>query len=309
MSVSSIEPIIHDGSRNLNRTESFNDMVLEEAERRRRKDELVIIKRGAFIGCILIAVLCFISIYAITTLNHLQLSVKSLDDAYKVTKQKLNDNIKITDNIQQMCENANVIATLAKTKTHDKDLELEKLKVNTNTQLTMVNQKLDNLNNIKTQVRINALKNTNLENRFEQILLTGILRNSKNIENAVSPKMNLTVDTGNNVQLQSNFNNSNLILSLNNTLISRIDEIGMELQDFRDKIQQNSNQLQNLSTKLRARRVTSSFDTSLDMGPSIQRKNTRIVPEDMQGIIEDIKDSLNKLRFGRRCEYFYTTLV
>ena len=88
MSVSSIEPIINDAPRILNRTESFNDMVLEDGDKKRIKHQLVNIKRCAIIIYILIAILSCVSIYAVTTLSHLQLTIKSLDYTFKEAQKR-----------------------------------------------------------------------------------------------------------------------------------------------------------------------------------------------------------------------------
>ena len=61
MSVSSIDPIVDSIARNMNRTESFNDMVMEEANVRNRGKEVTFIKRGMLSMFIIIIILCFCS--------------------------------------------------------------------------------------------------------------------------------------------------------------------------------------------------------------------------------------------------------
>ena len=294
MSVSSIEPILNESPKNLNRTESFDDMVIQEGRIKNVKEELVFLKRGAIIAFISIVVSFFLNVYPITSLHHLKLNVDSIDAEIKETKQKLNDDIKARSDLQLFCKNANNKANMASSSTEALDIKLEKFKVDSNARFNTADERIYDLTDVKTQVKINTLKHNNLENRLEKLLLTGILKSSNAEYNSVTSSSNLTEN--------EERITSDLTKSLNNTLFARINELNIELQDIREKIQQNSNQLHNLSKNSRNDIIRSSFNIPLENYTSNRKSNSSIGNSEMYTIVEDIKDSLNKLRFGRRCK-------
>ena len=130
MSVSSIEPIIDDAPRTLNRTESFKDMVLEDGDKKRIKHQLVNIKRCAIIIYILIAILSCVSIYAVTTLSHLQLTIKSLDYTFKEAQKRPFESVSASKDQLNLFKDSIKRIDMAKS-------DIEKLKVNVNMQINM----------------------------------------------------------------------------------------------------------------------------------------------------------------------------
>ena len=224
----------------------------------------------------------------------MKLNVNSIDAAIKETKQKLNDNIKARSDLQLFCENTNTKANLVSSSTQALDIKLEKFKVDSNARFNTADEKIYALMDIKTQVKMNTLKHDNLENRLEQLLLTGILKSSNADDTSVTSSLNHTENTERII--------SDLTKSLNDTLFARINELNIELQVLREKIQQNSNQLHNLSKNARNDIIRSSFDIPLEKYRSNRRSNSSIGNGEMYAIVEDIKDSLDKLRFGRRCK-------
>ena len=282
MSVSSIEPIMEDVSKSLNRTESFNDLVLEEAKKKRMKDQLIYLKRGVFAGFIINAILIIISIYSITTLHHVQITIKSHDEILKDTQEKISDYKGAREDLQKRANS-----------------EMEKLKVNMNAQLSIANKNFEDFNDAKNEIKINDYKITSLENRIEQILLTGILRSSSEHKQTISTALNKG-DNLNNSPNNSCTQNHGLILQLNDTLISRVDEMALEMQDMHQKIQQNSNQLNHISTNSKAKPMNSLSNGSFESEHPSNQTNERKLIMDVQLMVNDMRDSLNKLRFGRR---------
>ena len=143
MSVSSMEPIIDNAPRTLNRTESFNGMVLEDGDKKRIMDQLVNIKRYALISYVVIAMLSAISIYAVTTLNHVQKTIKNHDYSFKEMQKRPLKNVVVRKDLDDMHESLISILKL-------KNSDVEKLKVSVNTRINMMNQKFGALDNVKS---------------------------------------------------------------------------------------------------------------------------------------------------------------
>ena len=292
MSVSSMEPIIHDAPRTLNRTESFNGMVLEDGDKKRIMDQVVNIKRRALISYIVIAILSAISIYAVTTLNHVQNAIKNHDYYFKELQKTPHKNVSVrNEDLPNIHESTINLIKLANS-------DIEKLKVSVNTRINIMNQKFGALDNVKSEVKINAYKTTHLENRLEQILLTGILRGSNENENLMIPDHSAKNSTSNETQNKSCTENSRLILQLNETLVKRVDDIDLQMQSMHQKIEKNANQLNSIPTCSRPL-INGEIKNEQPDLTNITGGDTI----DMLAIVNDMRDSLDKLRFGRRGKF------
>ena len=296
MSVSSMEPIIDDSPRTLNRTESFNGIVLEDRDRKRIMDQLVNIKRYALISYVIIAILSVISIYAVITLNHVQKTFKNHDDYFKEIQKMPFKNDSVRKDLHMMHESA---INLIKLTNND----IEKLKVSVNTRINIMSQKIDALDNVKSEVKINAYKTTNLENRLEQILLMGILKGSNQNEKVIIPDQLTKNSTSNEPQNKSSSENSRLILLLNSTLVKRVDELDLQMQDMHQKIEKNSNLLSNISRSSRVENIKPFIKSEIKNQQPCLTNNTGGDTIEMLSIVNNIRDSIDKLRFGRRGKY------
>ena len=296
MSVSSMEPIIDDAPRSLNRTKSFNGMVFEDGDKKRIMNQLANIKRYALISYVIIAILSAVSIYAVTTLNHVQQTIKDLNYSFKETQKRSFKNASVRNDLHMMHESAINLIKLANS-------DVEKLKVSVNTQINMMNQKFDALDYVRSEVKINAYKTTNLENRLEQMMIMGILKGSSENEKLMIPDQFSKNSTSNETQNKSCYENSRLILQLNSSLVKRVDEIDLQMQDMNQKIEKNSNELSNIPSSSRVDIVKPFIKSEIKKEQPYLSNITGEDTIDMLAIIDDIRDSLDKLRFGRRGKY------
>ena len=296
MSVSSMEPIIDDAPRSLNRTESFNGMVFEDGDKKRIMNQLANIKRYALISSVIIAILSAVSIYAVTTLNHVQQTIKDLNYSFKETQKRSFKNASVRNDLHMMHESAINLIKLANS-------DVEKLKVSVNTQINMMNQKFDALDYVRSEVKINAYKTTNLENRLEQMIIMGILKGSSENEKLMIPDQFSKNSTSNETQNKSCSENSRLILQLNSSLVKRVDEIDLQMQDMHQKIEKNSNELSNIPSSSRVDIVKPFIKSEIKKEQPYLSNITGEDTIDMLAIIDDIRDSLDKLRFGRGGKY------
>ena len=92
--------------------------------------------------------------------------------------------------------------------------DIEKLKVNVNTRINMIDLKFDALDDVKSEVKLNGYKTTNLENRIEQILLMSILKESSENEKSITPDQFTKNSTSNETLNKSCTEHSRLILQL-----------------------------------------------------------------------------------------------
>ena len=197
MSVSSMEPIIDDAPRTLNRIGSFNGMVLEDGDKKCIMNQLENIKRRALISYVVIAILSAISIYAVTTLNHVQNAIKNHDYYFKELQKTPHKNVSvINEDLPNIHESTINLIKLANS-------DIEKLKVSVNTRINMMNQRIGALDIVKSEVKINAYKTTHLENRVEQILLMGILKDPSENEKVIIPDQLIRNNTSNELQNKS----------------------------------------------------------------------------------------------------------
>ena len=296
MSVSSMEPIIDNAPRTLNRTESFNGMVLEDGDKKRIMDQLVNIKRYALISYVVIAILSAIGIYAVTTLNHVQKTIKNHDYSIKEMQNRTSKNVAIRKDLDDMHQSLINLLNLANS-------DVEKLKVSVNTQINMMNQKFGALDNVKSEVKINDYKTRHLENRVEQILLMGIFKGPSENEKVMIPDQLMQNSTSNELQNKSCSENSRLILLLNSTLVRRVDEIDLQMQDMYQMLENNSYKLSNIPTGPRPE-IIKTFDKSENKNKQPDFTNiTGGDTIDMLALVNEMRDSLDKLRFGRRGKY------
>ena len=206
------------------------------------------------------------------------------------------------EQLQRFCENANDGARLAKSTAQGNILEIEKLKVNANAQINMVNEKIDSLNDIKRQVDMNAVKSSHLENRIEQAFLNGMLKRPIYLDKSHGIKSNNTSSLVNgDERLLSNC--TDLILQLNNSLISRIDDLALEVQYVRERAERIANSLRNISTISRNQIIGPSSENDLEQEQSNHGSERNLVSWDMKAEVDNILESLDKLRFSLRGRY------
>ena len=282
MSQGSVDPIIENMADSLNRDQSFHDMTMLENDSRHKRKMYHYIRNITIFGCVLFIVMGLIMVYLCTTFHHLQLDLVAFENQFKRSEEARREN-------EQTCKTANLNSLNAKSIVHDVSLSLERLKILVNMQGDMVTQKDETLDDLRSEMKINQIKTSNLEKNTERIFLKLFDRSTaeSNHEDlgGLSPK-NASVVIDNMSSGKSNENESSFAIAFNLTN-KRVDGLEAELQLLQIKCHDNSQKLRELLNEPKL--------NSLDAF-SNRTSGAR-------AMITDLRKSIDKLRFGRRCAY------
>ena len=298
MSVGSLDPIVDDRISSLNRTRSFEDMIIENIDKKRRRQETFFKKWATVVTFVILIVL---DVYMFSKLTHLQSKTIVSDAMLKDIERKIHDNGNLKEEITRKFEKVDNFASATKSATRDTTLNLEKLKILVNMESKLSGKKSNAINELKAQVKISTLQISNLEQDFEKIALKLLrLTNNKHNEainsyNRSSIAMSEKMDS----QTKVNKNQMELMIAMNLTL-DRMNNIETELEEVRKTGLLNSKLMHNLPKSLNSNneRPLPKDQINLDTNST----------EYLQSFTADIKDSIYKLRFGRRRKYFITRL-
>lgn len=298
MSVGSLDPIVDDRISSLNRTRSFEDMIIENIDKKRRRQETFFKKWATVVTFVILIVL---DVYMFSKLTHLQSKTIVSDAMLKDIERKIHDNGNLKEEITRKFEKVDNFASATKSATRDTTLNLEKLKILVNMESKLSGKKSNAINEIKAQVKISTLQISNLEQDFEKIALKLLrLTNNKHNEainsyNRSSIAMSEKMDS----QTKVNKNQMELMIAMNLTL-DRMNNIETELEEVRKTGLLNSKLMHNLPKSLNSNneRPLPKDQINLDTNST----------EYLQSFTADIKDSIYKLRFGRRRKYFITRM-
>ena len=298
MSVGSLDPIVDDRISSLNRTRSFEDMIIENIDKKRRRQETFFKKWATVVTFVILIVL---DVYMFSKLTHLQSKTIVSDAMLKDIERKIHDNGKLKEEITRKFEKVDNFASATKSATRDTTLNLEKLKILVNMESKLSGKKSNAINELKAQVKISTLQISNLEQDFEKIALKLLrLTNNKHNEainsyNRSSIAMSEKMDS----QTKVNKNQMELMIAMNLTL-DRMNNIETELEEVRKTGLLNSKLMHNLPKSLNSNneRPLPKDQINLDTNST----------EYLQSFTADIKDSIYKLRFGRRRKYFITRM-
>ena len=298
MSVGSLDPIVDDRISSLNRTRSFEDMIIENIDKKRRRQETFFKKWATVVTFVILIVL---DVYMFSKLTHLQSKTIVSDAMLKDIERKIHDNGNLKEEITRKFEKVDNFASATKSATRDTTLNLEKLKILVNMESKLSGKKSNAINELKAQVKISTLQISNLEQDFEKIALKLLrLTNNKHNEainsyNRSSIAMSEKMDS----QTKVNKNQMELMIAMNLTL-DRMNNIETELEEVRKTGLLNSKLMHNLPKSLNSNneRPLPKDQINLDTNST----------EYLQSFTADIKDSIYKLRFGRRRKYFITRM-
>ena len=164
MSQGSVDPIIENMADSLNRDQSFHDMTMLENDSRYKRKMYLYIRNIMIFGCVLFIIMGLMIVYLYTTFHHVQLDLAAFENQLKRSEEARREN-------DQTCKTANLNSLNAKSTVRDVSLSLERLKILVNMQGDMVTQKDETLDDLRSEIKINQIKTSNLEKSTERIFL------------------------------------------------------------------------------------------------------------------------------------------
>ena len=222
-----------------------------------------------------------IQCYLLTTVSHLQSIINDKDGIRSNLQDEKGKLENVDAMLQKVEKNSNILSEQMQTFKQNVNTDVENLKKLVHLQSTVVTNANSNLNELRSQMKLERNETHNLEKTIEKMLL--------------EYNANFTLNGNNSVKTQLPNPNSSNATDLDDTnwkvvanfSFERMNRLERELEKMNEVTKQNSKLLQNAE-------INSNSQVFLNFS----RNATQGVLADVDTLILNMKESLNKLKFA-----------
>ena len=228
-------------------------------------------------------VLCSVCIqcYLLTTVSHLQSIINDKNGIRNNLQDEKGKLENVDAMLHKMEKNSNILSEQMQTFKQNVNTDVENLKKLVHLQSTVVTNANSNLNELRSQMKLERDETNNMEKTIQKMLLNYNANFTSNGNNSVKPQL----------PNPNSFNETNLDDTNWNVVakfsFERMNRIEQELERMNEVTKQNSKLLQNVE-----------INSNSQVFMNFSRNATHGVLADVDTLILNMKESLNKLKFA-----------